>query len=303
MTINRREMITGTAALLGSTHLSLAMGALQREKVSADSTDTNLAEKPKNLLCSTFTPELLSRSLIAASDWHPYPKVAERKAWDRVPREVADAAVARAEKIRGTKWESLPATTFLEYKRDGNRSHFESYYLDRRVRLCDLVLGECVQGRGKFLDEIVNGIWLECEETFWGLPAHLFLQRTNPGSGLPDVERSFPFIFSGLGSRPSAGAWRRGGVSSSPADYWAALCTTTDTYWRVDFCSNTTTPAAVANKVWSVPMPTLRPGWNFVPRWRTRMLPPSTCSPPNFFTPRRRPSESRPLRDEPPAFL
>src|SRR3546814_9831721 len=26
-------------------------------------------------------------------------------------------------------------------------------------------------------------------------------------------------------------------------------------------------------------------------------------SPPNFFTPRRRPAESRPLRDEPPAFL
>ena len=28
-----------------------------------------------------------------------------------------------------------------------------------------------------------------------------------------------------------------------------------------------------------------------------------TASEPNFFTPRRRPSESRPLRDEPPAFL
>src|SRR5262245_21031576 len=33
------------------------------------------------------------------------------------------------------------------------------------------------------------------------------------------------------------------------------------------------------------------------------MLPASTFSPPNFFTRRRRPAESRPLRDEPPAFL
>src|SRR5919199_1876885 len=33
------------------------------------------------------------------------------------------------------------------------------------------------------------------------------------------------------------------------------------------------------------------------------MLPASTCSPPNFFTPRRLLSESRPFRDEPPAFL
>src|SRR5829696_330111 len=34
-----------------------------------------------------------------------------------------------------------------------------------------------------------------------------------------------------------------------------------------------------------------------------RMLPGMTVSPPNFLTPRRRPAVSRPLRDEPPAFL
>src|SRR5690349_16202299 len=33
------------------------------------------------------------------------------------------------------------------------------------------------------------------------------------------------------------------------------------------------------------------------------MLPATTVSPPNFFTPKRRPALSRPLRDEPPAFL
>src|SRR5687767_4330533 len=33
------------------------------------------------------------------------------------------------------------------------------------------------------------------------------------------------------------------------------------------------------------------------------MFPASTCSPPYFLTPRRRPAVSRPLREEPPAFL
>src|SRR5262252_7551622 len=33
------------------------------------------------------------------------------------------------------------------------------------------------------------------------------------------------------------------------------------------------------------------------------MLPASTASPPNFLTPSRRPALSRPLREEPPAFL
>src|SRR5713101_8746097 len=50
-------------------------------------------------------------------------------------------------------------------------------------------------------------------------------------------------------------------------------------------------------------MPTRSPGWNLVPRWRTMMLPGTTISPPYFLTPSRRPRLSRPLREEPPAFL
>src|SRR5271168_1538075 len=50
-------------------------------------------------------------------------------------------------------------------------------------------------------------------------------------------------------------------------------------------------------------MPTLGPGCHWVPRCRTMILPARQASPPNFFTPRRWPAESRPLRDDPPAFL
>ena len=41
---------------------------------------------------------------------------------------------------------------------------------------------------------------------------------------------------------------------------------------------NSTTPAILANKVSSLPLPTLSPGKYFVPRWRTRMEPPLTVS-------------------------
>src|SRR6185503_14708918 len=50
-------------------------------------------------------------------------------------------------------------------------------------------------------------------------------------------------------------------------------------------------------------MPTPVPGCQVVPRWRMMMLPATTFSPPKAFTPSRRPAVSRPLRDEPPAFL
>src|SRR5436190_8260107 len=67
--------------------------------------------------------------------------------------------------------------------------------------------------------------------------------------------------------------------------------------------ANSTLPSVLANSVWSVPMPTLAPGCHLVPRWRARMLPASTCCPPYLLMPSRRPAVSRPLRDEPPAFL
>src|SRR5687767_10917230 len=53
----------------------------------------------------------------------------------------------------------------------------------------------------------------------------------------------------------------------------------------------------------SVPSPTLRPGCHFVPHWRTMMLPATTFSPPNFFTPRYCGLLSRPFLDEPTPFL
>ena len=54
----------------------------------------------------------------------------------------------------------------------------------------------------------------------------------------------------------------------------------------------------------SRPMPTFSPGQNFVPRWRTRMLPASTASPPELLHAEALAGrESRPLREEPPDFL
>src|SRR5260364_102855 len=50
-------------------------------------------------------------------------------------------------------------------------------------------------------------------------------------------------------------------------------------------------------------MPTFLPGCMRVPRWRTIILPARIYLEPNILTPSRLDSESRPLRDEPPAFL
>ena len=195
--INRRQLMEGAAALLGAAHLPWAFAAGQGGGAGSGNAEgrTGLT-KPKNLLSSTFTPALFAKSLASAAAWHPYPKAEEREAWESIPSDVRAAAVQRAEAILGTEWVSLPASVYLEFKRTGNRSHFESLYFGRRERLGDLVLGECVEGKGRFLDEITNGVWLICEETSWTIPACLNLQREGLASGLPIIDEPTVALFS-----------------------------------------------------------------------------------------------------------
>src|SRR3954452_14318858 len=64
-----------------------------------------------------------------------------------------------------------------------------------------------------------------------------------------------------------------------------------------------TAPGRRANRVSSLPRPTPRPGWKWVPRWRTMISPALTTWPPKRLTPRRWALESRPLRDDEAPFL
>jgi hypothetical protein len=137
---------------------------------------------PVNLLESTFVP--LAGGLMSADAWRPMPKFADRMAWMAVPQDVRDVLVQRAEAVNNDAWPIMLATEELEFNRNGNRTRFEAITFGRRGRLSDLVLGECIAGEGKYLDQIANGIWLICEESFWGVPAHLGAQKA--GVGLAD---------------------------------------------------------------------------------------------------------------------
>ena len=192
--INRRELIAGAVALLSESHLPSVFAATQQKGMDGGKpASVNLPQKPKDFLGSTFSQDVLSKSLASVSSWHPYPKADDRAAWQSLPKDVSEGIVKRAEAVLGTEWVSLSATVFLDFKRNGNRSRYEALNFGRRGRLSNLVLAECVEGKGRFLDEIANGVWLICEETFWGVPAHLGLQKA--GSGLPDVAEPVVDLF------------------------------------------------------------------------------------------------------------
>ena len=55
----------------------------------------------------------------------------------------------------------------------------------RREILGTLLIAECLEHKGKYLNDIVNGLWATCEQSYWGYPAHLGLQKKK--YGLPDI--------------------------------------------------------------------------------------------------------------------
>jgi len=123
--------------------------------------------KDRNLLTKGWPVELVAKALIPRERFKPFPTAGERGAWEALPADARAALVQSAEKQLKTTWDALPATLALEFKRNGNRSRYEAVRDRRRKRLQDLAIAECIEGKGRFIDEIANGAWLTCEESFW----------------------------------------------------------------------------------------------------------------------------------------
>ena len=139
----------------------------------------------RNILSGRFTADDISRDLIPRSKWLPYPRTgADWRA--RLSDATAQEIVKRGEQHLGKDVPAASAILFLEFVRNGNRSNYEAKTFARRNQLMDLVLAEAVEDKGRFTDTIANYVWAICEETYWGVPAHVGVQRAR--SGLPDEE-------------------------------------------------------------------------------------------------------------------
>lgn len=154
-----------------------------------------LADAPpfQHLLSAGHSAANIGTLLLPRAQWKPYPTAADRNAWQSLPGEAARRILDSANARLGQLWASLPASVFLDFARNGNRSRFEQLHFDRRNRLRAQVLAECVEAKGRFLDDILDGLWLLCEETFWGVSAHIGAQKA--GKGLPDVSENIVDLF------------------------------------------------------------------------------------------------------------
>lgn len=151
------------------------------------------SQSKQSILSTTYPSSKLQKILIPIEEFYPFPAWQDREEWLALPDEVRQELISRGEKYLNYQWPVLPATLFLDFVRTGNRENFQKPRRARREALCNLVLAECAEGEGRFLDDIINGIWIICEESYWGVPAHLSMQAQ--GFGLPDVSEPTVDLF------------------------------------------------------------------------------------------------------------
>ena len=102
----------------------------------------------------------------------PFAAYTDREGWDCVPLSRRQHYVENAVQFKGQEWPSLPAVRYMDFYRDGNRSRYEDLYFARRSRVFDLLMAECLKGNGEYVEDIIDGLWLLCEESTWVIPAH-----------------------------------------------------------------------------------------------------------------------------------
>lgn len=123
------------------------------------------------------------------------PAATGRALWDGLPDGVRGALIRRGEEYLGWRWPVMTCGDYLTFSRTGDRSRYENKCHPRQQALCALALAECAEHRGRFLDELIDGIWFVCEESGWQLPAHNLYIRDTPALPLPDRDRPVPDLF------------------------------------------------------------------------------------------------------------
>jgi len=147
----------------------------------------------QNLLSGKYTAEELKKALIPQSQWVPFPKIDDRQGWSKAHEGMMKSIVEKAESFLTYEWPYIPATKSLLIERTGDRDEYQRVSFEKRRVLGTLLIAEVYENKGRFIDPIINGVWSICEESFWGVPAHL--PKTKEISGLMDTSNPFVDLF------------------------------------------------------------------------------------------------------------
>jgi len=136
---------------------------------------------------------------------HPlcrFPSVSDRAAWQRIKTGALTRKKARLllgasnlllkQSKTGQIYPDITSEQAFDFVRTGNRDTFQDPYYRRRMILTTLVLGECIEDKGRFMPQIMEGLWKLVSEPYWYISAHGFYGDGDP---MPWHDCRFPDLF------------------------------------------------------------------------------------------------------------
>ncbi len=162
---------------------------------------TGFTSEKRDLLQKEAMQTGLSQALITNFAELKFPDYKTRDFWNNLPAPVREEYIRKAEEALDYDWPVVKATDYLEIIRSGDRR--QGAYSAPQNKLLALVMGELTEGKGLFMDQIINGVWYYSEQTWWGWSAHLTAQKAP--NGLPDADE--PVIDLGVGEITNILSW------------------------------------------------------------------------------------------------
>lgn len=149
----------------------------------------------RNLLQNTTDADNLKSVLLTGQQWVKYPAYTDRKGWNKLFASAKEEYIRRGEKQLNYQWQVVKATDYIEFERSGSREVMEKPFDTNNMAIVDLLLAELAEGKGRFLPQLINGVFHTCEMTSWALSAHLITQKVH--RSLPDHREQLIDLTSG----------------------------------------------------------------------------------------------------------
>ncbi|MBQ1865309.1 MAG: heparinase, partial [Bacteroidales bacterium] len=138
-------------------------------------------------VAESFTPGCLGKK---------YPAYDDRAGWAKLlGKEKAEEMIATGERYLDYTWQYIPASSYLEFNKSGNRVIMETPYSQNRAALARLLYAELAEGKGRFVPKIADGMYHFAFMPAWIIAAHIV--RQPGGSSLPSGDYHFIDLFDG----------------------------------------------------------------------------------------------------------
>ncbi len=118
-----------------------------------------------------------------------------RGLWDKLPGALKRDIICQAEEAEVGQVDYIRLDLFRLFTKTGDRRQLEDIYFAKRRKLSTLVLAECIEDGGRFLEKIDEAIWAILSEPAWVIHAHNSYIRDTKALDTPLLERPILDLF------------------------------------------------------------------------------------------------------------